>query len=149
MKFESYTPDDIESQNQTLEQEFTKSLENITEVAITPENIDSFANDSLENLIALTDSVVEAYQNQVPHTQGGSELEDAAFSHFNIPSIDETIEHVTKIQESLNDIDTYIDNNFPLLNKDIMPPDEADIPSSGDTLLEHQNNTERPKLKTT
>jgi hypothetical protein len=147
MNFESFTSDNIESQNEILKQEFEKSLETITHIAITPDNIDSFANESLENLIALTESVVEAYEAQTPHTTDGKELEDLAFSHFNTLSVEETIEHVIEIQESLNDIDTYILQNFPLLYKDIMPPGEQEIPDSGDVPMQRES-IDRPKLKT-
>ena len=144
---EGFNYSNIEAQNETLETEFKNSLEQITEVAITPENIDSFAKDSLDNLITLNDSVVEAYMAQTPTTATGKDLEDLAFSHFNIPSIEETIEHVSEIQDELQNIDTYIQSHFPLLDQDIMPPDQQEIPVSGDKPMQRES-IERPKLKT-
>src|SRR5680860_653450 len=74
---------------------FKTTLSQIQSRPLIPENIDSYAEDALKDLITLTSSAVTEYKNQqTSDLRTGNEAEDAAFAYFGLNNIEEILNHI-------------------------------------------------------
>lgn len=116
-------------------------------VQLTPDNIDTYADQALEDLIGLTEQIAGDYTLQTGSALTGNELEDAAYTHFGLSSISGLLDHVQRLATSIQSLDEVI-AQVPIVNKIITPPDYVEgfkVPS-GDGNFEKPRTV--PRLKT-
>lgn len=103
---------------------FKAAFKQILSRPLSPDNIDSYAEDALTDLIGLTNSVVDLYCKKQPSTfPSRKELEDAAFSHFGLTNIEKTLDHVASKAEEIKQIDKIIEG-AEVVQSIVVPPDD-------------------------
>lgn len=110
-------------------EDFQGKLDSILSRKLTTENIDTYGSDALDDLVTLTTDVSEQYKSQpTVRTQNEMDTEDAAFNYFKLKNIEEILDHVADIADSIGMIDDVI-MNMPQANSVFLPPgDLAGIP---------------------
>ncbi len=114
---------------------------------LTPETINDYAEVALEDLTRLANLAVSVYQ-QYPVVMLSSqrEVEDAAFSYFDVGRIDEALDHITSQAVEIGRLDNVIDN-ANMSHSIIVPPDSVETHAlSGQEKFEAKKNI--PRLKT-
>ena len=100
-------------------------LNTILSTPLTVETINTYAQTAVSDLINLTKNVVNEFADITSPDAayaGGGELEDAAFRHFDLPSIPDNLDYIGQLDQEIRSIDTVIeevhtDDQF------IVPPD--------------------------
>jgi len=100
-------------------------LKTILSTPLTVETINTYAQTAVSDLINLTKNVVNEFADITSPDAayaGGGELEDAAFRHFDLPSIPDNLDYIGQLDQEIRSIDTVIeevhtDDQF------IVPPD--------------------------
>lgn len=112
---------------------FRQRLDVLLNTPLTVENINTFADDTIDGLIDLTHSVVEDYQVQEKTAKIGTELEDSAYKAYGLPSIGDILSHAQEKVEQIKAISEYVGVHSNRTGVVITPPDAGrDIPTSGD-----------------
>ena len=125
-------------------------LKTILSTPLTVETIDTYAQSAVSDLINLTENVVNEFADITsPDTiyADARELEDAAFRHFDLPSIPVNLDYISELDQEIRSIDTVIEE---VSTKDqvIVPPDEQlqpIVPGRGEGIKEKEL---LPRLKT-
>lgn len=104
-------------------EDFKASLDMILSSQLTPETIDSYAGDALDELVELTERITAAYGTQ-PTTTGLSytDTENKAFGYFDLGELEQSLDHVADLAESIYAIDRVI-KNATVVRGVIVPPD--------------------------
>lgn len=104
-------------------EDFWVSLDTILSKKLTPEMIDSYAVDALDELTELVERTITEYSRQ-PTLPGDSarDTEDRAFAYFDLGEVEVTLDHVAELAESLSGIDEVI-KEATVTNNVIVPPD--------------------------
>jgi len=129
-------------------EDFKANLDLILSRQLTPDTIDSYATNALDELVELTERATDSYDLQ-PTITGLSQTsaEDKAFNYFNLGELEQSLDHVADLAESINSIDEVI-KRANVVNGIIVPPNEVETnitPSDGS--FKEKNTHER--LKTT
>lgn len=114
-------------------EDFHQSLDTILSRQLTPDTIDTYASNALDDLVEITERVTGAYDSQ-PTITGLSQAdsEDKAFNYFNLGDLGQSLDHVADLAESIHEIDEVIKNAIRV--NTIIPPDQKVIdiqPGSG------------------
>lgn len=110
----------IENKNR----QFKAKLASILNRTITVENIDDYIDSSMDDLIALTEEVVNDYKARHPEDQStGKELEDKAFFENKLSTIGQYLDVAQEKMDQLNKIDEYITGHLRTDFEVIVPPD--------------------------
>jgi len=117
---------DLPRPTETREQQslrFNATLTKIQSRPLAPENIDSYADDALTDLIKLTTSVTGEYdRRQFPSLATGKELEDSAFSYFGLSNIEGILNHVASKATEISGLDQIIEG-AENMNVTLVPPE--------------------------
>ena len=129
-------------------EDFKARLDLILSRQLTPDTIDSYATNALDELVELTERASASYDLQ-PTITGLSQTnaEDKAFNYFNLGELERSLDHVADLAESINSIDEVI-KQANVMNGVIVPPNDVETniaPSDGS--FKEKNTHER--LKTT
>jgi molybdenum-dependent DNA-binding transcriptional regulator ModE len=88
---------------------FKTAVTKIQSKPLSPENIDLYAENALTDLIILTSSIVEEYsKEEPPGERTGKEIEDAAFAHFGLSNLGDTLSYIATKAEEIRDLDLII-----------------------------------------
>jgi hypothetical protein len=127
--------------------DFSRELEAITHAPVMTAAIDSYAEDALTALISLSQNAIDLYQQQpVQLFESAKQLEDAAFSYFNLDNITETLDHIVSKANELNNIDALIASAER--SDEVFVPAESIALPKGRTVNEYEQARLVPKLKT-
>ncbi|MDR2063648.1 MAG: hypothetical protein LBQ02_02550 [Candidatus Nomurabacteria bacterium] len=102
----------------TIEYDIRERLKNrydeIVNRQLTVENIDHYADDALEDLIKLSDEIVEIRRSDgAMGFESLREEEDTAFAYYGLEDMEEALEHIIKIRENLMYIDDFTGQSQP------------------------------------
>ena len=116
-----------------LKEVYKRKLNSIIYKQLTVENIDTFANDALKDLICLTDEIVKEYKNNEslepninlnPRGQ-----EDDAFTKLGLLNISETLQTIIDVKTKIDSLKNYIQesSNEKSIDEVLIPPKPNDI----------------------
>jgi len=113
-------------------EDFQGKLDTILSRKLTPENIDTYGSDALDDLIQLTDKISDQYTSQpIVLEKNDMGTEDAAFRYFGLKNIEGVLDHVADVADSIATIDGIIDTMAQSPSV-FLPPDELPgIPAGG------------------
>ena len=128
--------------------DFAGSVEEIINQPLTVENIDTYADDALSQLIQLVNETVQAYEHQPTiWLDNSAEREDAAFAYYGMEKIGELLGHIADKAEQLIAIDTVI-GQIESTDHVFVPPDERPGPTASVSEAPHREwITRQPRLK--
>jgi hypothetical protein len=93
---------------------YQDQLSAVLNMSLTPDNIDNYADDALDQLVGIVDKVVSDYQTSHPDEPSVSEdlkiVEDKAFSHYGLTGLDNILDNVVRLSDNLSHIDALIAN---------------------------------------
>ena len=127
--------------------EYRADLGRILSRSLTPETIDTYADDALNDLIELVENATTSFgrrhKDEFDSKRG---LETAAFKHFGLGDVESTLDHIASVSERIHFIDTVIESAVEI-DQVIIPPGGNDgfIPA-GDGSFEKASHI--PRLKT-
>lgn len=127
---------------------FRQSLDTILSRQLSPEVIDTYASDALDDLVELTEHATASYSSQPTlAAKNQTQTEDFAFSYFNLGELEQSLDHVADLAESIDAIDDVI-KNAAVTSGVIIPPVRREVNvKEGDGSFREKNMHER--LKTT
>jgi hypothetical protein len=109
---------------------FKVSLQNriqeITSRQLSPETIDHYADNALEDLVAVVQDTVESYRMQpIVSAETNRELEQAAFTYYGLDakSIESTLDRIIEVGDSVDRLDDLIAKKTRVIDRVIVPPD--------------------------
>lgn len=102
-------------------------LDQILATPLTVENIDTFADDTLNRLIVLTREVVENYKLQTQSSDSIGYLEDKAYAEYGLGNIGDMLSEVQKKVGQIKAIHEYINKKSSLADEIITPPDKMEV----------------------
>jgi hypothetical protein len=110
----------------------------ITHKTLTVENIDTFADEALEELVTLTNDVLESYRsnpnfepNKPEPLFSDREQEDDAFNKLGLTDIQNTLQGVMDVKEKIDNIKSRLTRNKNTTNQTIVPPSDGSFIKSG------------------
>lgn len=103
----------MNNETETLHQpeNFQAELDAILSRQLTPEVIDTYASDALNDLVGVTERIIISYDSQ-PTVSGLSQThnEDLAFGYFKLENLEKTLDYVADLAEKIDLIDKAIAN---------------------------------------
>lgn len=129
--------------------DFESDINEILNRKLTPENIDHYADDALDDLVEVVDSALKAFRQQ-PTVAGGTERADehAAFTYYglNPDTIENTLDHVAETADEIRKLDVLLDEITEHSNGVIIPPGDRGIEvTPGDGSFNEKRSIERTK----
>ena len=128
--------------------QFKTELTEIVTKPLSPENIDSYADDALSNLIQLVQKTTREYDARpTVALDTPREKEEAAFSYFGLQNIEAILDHVAEKSDETHSLDAYI-AGIEKQERIILPPDTIEpneVPAGSSEATE---NRIIPRLKT-
>jgi len=132
--------------------EFKKRFNEIINKPLTIDNIDSFADDALNELIVLIGEIKEEYENRHLIEEGQqidqNTLESLACVEYGLPETSPILDLITKKVSQLEQIDDFINNNIIQRNEVIVPPDQISPEFGNGEGREKKDPSIIPRLKT-
>lgn len=130
--------------------DFQASIGAITRRRLTPENLERYADDALNDLVGVVDEVVQNYKRQ-PTVTGHTPREDeqSAFAYYGLEAdaIEATLDHIAEKAEDIHGLDAVIAKITKHTDAIITPPNKP-----GDALVagsgSYGENQYVPRLKT-
>ncbi|MDR2063406.1 MAG: hypothetical protein LBQ02_01255 [Candidatus Nomurabacteria bacterium] len=98
---------------QRAQEQFRQRYNEIINRQLTVENINSYADDALEDLIQLSDDAIASRRNDwaVEPETSSKEQEDRAFAYYGLGDISSTLDHIINIRDDLTHIDEIIEQS--------------------------------------
>lgn len=105
--------------------QFKSKLGTILYTPVTVENISRFADDALEQLIALNEAVVARYQKECEEAEyyDGEELEDEAYKHYDLENLNTVLTRISEVRDAISAITVYVSGALEQSSTVITPPD--------------------------
>ena len=128
--------------------DFKSDIEGIISRPLTPENINTFADDALNDLVTVLNQAEAVYDRQPTIAQStGKNTEEAVLSYFSVADAETLLDHISGTADDIRDMDNFI-QKLPVTSKVIVPTDSGEpiTPGNGGG-VEHRR--EIPRLKTT
>ena len=125
---------EINASSEFLKEDYKKRLDAILNRQLTVENIETFADDALNETIQLSNDVKIQYQKiNSDITLAGRKQEDQAFKTFELPDIQEILKSIIEVIDEINSLKEYIHINAEYVDKVITPADASSLSlSEGD-----------------
>ena len=128
--------------------DFKDELATIVSTPLSAENIDTYADDALNNLVALVRKTVNEYESRpIIEFTTQREQEEAAFGYFGLQNVEAILDHIADKSDETHRLDDYI-NSIRAQDRTILPPDELEQPSPADEGAEFREKRTVPRLKT-
>lgn len=126
--------------------QYQAELLDITGRPLTPDNIDSYAEDALNDLISLIQRSIDGFSAQNSRQFATpKDLEAAAFAHYSLGNVEPTLDHIADKAAEISEIDDII-AGATQANEIITPPDlRPSLVEGGGTFHERLS---KPRLKT-
>lgn len=122
---------EINASSEFLKEDYKKRLDAILNRQLTVENIETFADDALNETIQLSNDVkIQYYKINSDITLAGRKQEDQAFKTFELPDIQEILESIIGVIDEINSLKEYIHTNAEDVDKIITPSDVSLLPLS-------------------
>jgi len=115
-----------------LKKLYKERLDRILYRELTPKNITTFADDALNDLIALNEDILEQYRNNpdfvLPTTkQKVQQQENDAYAQLELENIQEILEAVDKVGKKIKSMQLYVENQSESVGVVITPPERRGI----------------------
>lgn len=137
----------IEVNSYERQPRLNSELSSIVSRPLTAENIDSYADEALSELIHLVDTTLTEYtRNPTTVFSSTRENEEAAFSYFGLENIEAVLNHIADKSDETHSLDNFIANITPQ-DRIIIPPDEVE-PQESIGSGEYAEKRTAPRLKT-
>lgn len=125
---------------QELKELFKRRLDNVLNKELTVENIETFGDNALEELVALNEDILSqynthpAFQEEAPTSLSIQEQEDDAYEKLGLPNIHDILQKADEIRTHIQVLKEYIINNKQFTDTVITPPQEGSeiIPGNGE-----------------
>src|SRR3989344_4238345 len=107
MPSEAWSPNPTAHKSlESLKETFKQRLDAILYKQLTVENIETFANDALDEAVKLSEDILKEYKNNPnvcarPTTLSPREQEDEAFMILGLENINEILERINKVKDSI------------------------------------------------
>ncbi len=104
---------------------FQQQIDAITKRSLSPENVDSYAEDALNDLIAVVHQITTTYDRlPIVFRESGADHERAAFSYFGMNSeqIEATLDHVQDVADTIYSLDGIINEMTSSGTQENVPP---------------------------
>ena len=106
----------------------SKRLSEIIQRDLTVENIDSYVELALSELIDLISDAVEDYRREVPtDVSVGRDLEDNTFQYFELQDIQEVLRIVSEKAAQIKETEIFIEHRLGLIQEVTTPPDASEV----------------------
>ena len=114
--------------------QFAERLDTILFKKVSVENIGTFADEALGELVALNESVVAKYQAEYPESDAyvGVELEDQAYRAYSLENLNAILTRVSEMQENIGRITLNVSESLNEIDTVITPPDPSGPALGGD-----------------
>lgn len=128
---------------------FQANIDAITSRRLTPENLNQYADEALEDLVRVVDETVRAYKSQPTIesiTPKGEER--AAFAYYGLEanSIESTLDHIADIAGQIHSLDSLIAEPIVRTRNVIIPPDSQRVEiTPGDGSFQEKQTIPRTK----
>lgn len=110
--------------DEKLDLDLKKRLDDILARPLTPENINSYFDDRLNELIALVQQVKKTYSHIRPQRgRSDKEQEDRSFNQFELQEIPKIMDSIMHKKMEAEDVDAWIASNLTRIPKVIVPPE--------------------------
>ncbi len=138
-------------------EDLKQMLQAILSKPLSPENIGTYFDETLEQVVELVDKACARYHALHPDITiptiilSGAELEDAAFAHFGLSSIPETLDLISKKSETLRMATEYLGTAVHTVPEVILPPSAQGHergPSTRDSDLDSSEEVVASRLQT-
>lgn len=111
-----------EAGGQTPEKIYAQRLDNILDRPLTPEIIDTYADDALNDVITLAHETVASWPElQSDEALSAKDREMLAFELYGLQDIGEILDHISALSQKLSRIDSIIRTSSPV-NSVLVPP---------------------------
>ncbi len=119
---------------ESLKQTFKQRKDAIWNKRLTVENIETFADDALNDAVKLTQDILKEYRSNPnvharPTTLPESEQENEAFEIFNLPNINDILDQISAVKDQTDSLKKYLEENVEFADTVITPPQENLPPS--------------------
>lgn len=118
-------PNGRNNQENRGELEFRENLRSIMGASLTPENISTYFDNALREIVDLVDGVKHEYERT--HQEKNltpTEQEDRAFAHFKLQAIPEILALIQKKQDEISEVNNWLQSNTETVPHVIVPPME-------------------------
>ena len=127
---------------------YRRDLDTILDSGLTPENIDTYADDALRSLIGLLMRITEDFKKQSDNSfLIGKELEDRACQHFGLGNVESILDHIDSISSRIRRLDNVI-ARAKSTGEIIVPPDNSENTDILPGLESFEKPGKTPRLKT-
>lgn len=116
---------------EALKEQYRQKLDAILYRELTVESIDTFADEALNDLIALNEEILDqskvnpSFQDESVELQiTDREREDFVYQKLELPDIQEILGRISDVRDRIENIKDYIDHHKQLAHEVITPPQE-------------------------
>jgi DNA-binding transcriptional regulator YhcF (GntR family) len=106
----------------TEKDNFQAEIDTILNRGVTPENVDTYADDALENLVDIIGEIVKSQQYTFPFTELENERHALAAVGLDPNSVEQTLDHIADVAEEIHALDGFIGNHFNNGSIVVTPP---------------------------
>lgn len=110
-------------------------LAEIINKPLTPENINTYFDEALNATVELAERTRKTYEHIRRHPRlSTTQVEDRAFSYFNLQAIPEILTTIQKKREKLDEVNQWLESHTEILPEVIIPPEKKHpyvIPGAG------------------
>lgn len=131
--------------------DFKQKIDSITSRELTPENIDSYAEGALDDLISVVSDITAAYDGQfTASTLTGRDHERAALIHYGLDAdyIETTLDYISEKADQIRGLDAVIHDITVHSDKVVTPPDYQNVSIVANDGSFNGDKQHIPRLKT-
>jgi len=128
---------------QELEESYKQKLNSVLYKQLTIENINTFADEALTEIVSLIDEILNEYKSNnilEPNLNLSiREQEDDAFNKLNLPNLQETLQIIINVKTKIDNLKSYLHGEKDTTNKTLIPAQETNpaiISGSGEGIKE-------------
>ena len=117
---------------EVLKEVYSQRLNGILNSQLTVENIETFADNALAQIINLIDDILSQYRNNFKLSgdailSNKGQQENKALVFFGLPNIPEILQSIVEVKEKIDNLKIYIRANMANIDEVITPPDNRKI----------------------
>lgn len=128
---------------------FQASIDAITSRRLTPENLNQYADEALNDLVGVVDEAVQAYMRQpTVNAPSPKEEERAAFAYYGMEAnvVEATLDHIAHVADQIQGLDNLIAATTVHSLNVIIPPDNQRVEiTPGDGSFQEKQTIPRTK----
>lgn len=128
---------------------FQASIDAITSRRLTPENLNQYADEALNDLVGVVDEAVQAYRRQPTiDALSPKEEERASFAYYGMEAnvVEATLDHIAEVADHIHGLDTLIAAATVHSRNVLIPPDSQSVEiTPGDGSFQEKQTIPRTK----